>query len=208
MDGASGEIIREVGASVRSLAWPAVIVVLALVFRHGVAALLARVGTLSVSVPGFGLSVSAPVMQLLRQADTARTGRRAANAPAAAADAAGFVRSAPPHGPATDRRPSLVWVDERPDAGANEIAALLATGCDVLRLARPEDAATRSARVIVLASADMPDAALRRRAKAALPEATQVLYPDVAAEPHVGTDAPVPTDPASLFATVIGLLNR
>ena len=182
-------VVREVGATVRALLWPAAIVGLAILFRGSLAMLLGRASAVSVTTPLGGVSIAARVVGLLASADAARA-------------------QAYPRDTTSEARPTmadLLWIDDRPDGGRAERAALAAAGITAEVVSRADDAATRAARLTVLAGPFAADAAC----VASVPPATTlVLYPEPGASPPMprGRDIAICRDAASLFVTIASRL--
>ena len=178
---ASAAVVREIGATVRALLWPGAIVGLAVLFRGSLATLLGRASAVSVTTPVGGVSIAARVVGLLASADAARAQARAIG-----------VRSA---------ADGLLWIDDRPDGGQAERAALAAVGIAAAVVSRLEDAGAPPSRVTVIAGTLVADAA---RASSMRPDGALVLYPEPGTNPTApaGREVAVCRDAATLFVTI------
>ncbi len=186
-------VVREVGATVRAVLWPGAIVGLAILFRGSLATLLGRASAVSGTTPLGGVSIAARVIGLLASADAAR----------AQADPRADLQAR-----TSDARPTmadLLWIDDRPDGGRAERAALAVAGITAAVVSRADEAATRPARVTVVAGALASDPACVEAVRA---ETTLVLYPEPGASPPVptGRNIAICRDAASLFVTIASRL--
>ncbi len=174
-------VVREVGATVRALFWPGAIVGLAVLFRGSLATLLARATAVSVTSPVGGVSIAARVVGLLASADCARVGASTADGRPAAED--------------------LLWIDDRPDGGHAERAALAAVGITAAVMPRLDAIGARRARVTVVAGGLLDDAA---RLSSISSAGALVLYPEPGTNPILptGRNVAVCRDAATLFTTV------
>ena len=133
------------GASnlIGSVAWPLVVLIIALIFRRPLTALLRR-EDVEIKAPG-GLSVSAKSQEAatdaLVEASTSKPGR-----PIAREDAATGVEGAALGVEALGRPPQLLWVDDRPSNNRHEVAALTSLGMHISLSTSTEDALTKLAR--------------------------------------------------------------
>ncbi|GAA1172907.1 response regulator [Ornithinimicrobium humiphilum] len=144
MRAASGVGLDEISTFLGAVAWPLVVLVIALFFRKPLTALLRR-DDVQVSAPG-GFSISAK-SQVVATRALMEAAAKSPETPLTPEDAESGVEVAALGVEALGRAPRILWVDDNPSNNRSEMAALHALGMHVTLSTSTEEALGQMASV-------------------------------------------------------------